>query len=136
MPQKRDYYEVLGVARTATGQELKSAFRKLALHLQAPVLDHARLVVARGQLFGYAVICQRRVNERRQRSSRNTLIDIEGRRETLLRAVELRIAGEADLQAVAEVGVDQRGVVDAVTTANDGLILTDDLAEDSGISRR
>ena len=29
--QKRDYYEVLGVARTATAQELKSAFRKLAL---------------------------------------------------------------------------------------------------------
>ncbi|MBS2026220.1 MAG: DnaJ domain-containing protein, partial [Deltaproteobacteria bacterium] len=28
---KRDYYEVLGVARTATPQELKSAFRKLAL---------------------------------------------------------------------------------------------------------
>src|SRR5205823_14754196 len=29
--QKRDYYEVLGVARTATSQELKSAFRKLAI---------------------------------------------------------------------------------------------------------
>jgi molecular chaperone DnaJ len=29
--QKRDYYEVLGVARTCTPQELKSAFRKLAL---------------------------------------------------------------------------------------------------------
>ena len=29
--QKRDYYEVLGVQRTATGQELKSAFRKLAI---------------------------------------------------------------------------------------------------------
>jgi len=31
LPQKRDYYEVLGVARTATAQELKSAFRKLAI---------------------------------------------------------------------------------------------------------
>jgi len=29
--QKRDYYEVLRVARTCTAQELKSSFRKLAL---------------------------------------------------------------------------------------------------------
>lgn len=29
--QKRDYYEVLGVQRTASAQELKSAFRKVAL---------------------------------------------------------------------------------------------------------
>ncbi|HZX65091.1 MAG TPA: DnaJ domain-containing protein, partial [Myxococcales bacterium] len=31
MHQKRDYYEVLGVARTCTPQELKSSFRKLAM---------------------------------------------------------------------------------------------------------
>src|SRR4029077_21111031 len=28
---KRDYYEVLGVARTCTEQEVKSAYRKLAM---------------------------------------------------------------------------------------------------------
>src|SRR5512134_4073917 len=28
---KRDYYEILGIARSATEQEIKSAYRKLAL---------------------------------------------------------------------------------------------------------
>ena len=30
---KRDYYEVLGVARTAKDPEIKAAFRKLAMQL-------------------------------------------------------------------------------------------------------
>ena len=31
MSSKRDYYEILGVGKNATGEEIKKAFRKLAL---------------------------------------------------------------------------------------------------------
>ena len=31
MPEKRDYYEVLGIPRTANGEEIKKAFRRLAM---------------------------------------------------------------------------------------------------------
>ena len=30
MAEKRDYYEVLGIAKTASADEIKSAYRKLA----------------------------------------------------------------------------------------------------------
>ena len=39
MPEKRDYYEILGVSQDATNEEIKSCFRKLAFQYHP---DHNR----------------------------------------------------------------------------------------------
>ena len=55
---KRDYYEILGVARTATEQEVKSAYRKLALqfHPDRNPGDHAAEEKFKEAAEAYAVL--------------------------------------------------------------------------------
>ena len=41
MPKTKDYYEVLGVPRTASEKEISAAFRKLAREWHPDVSKHA-----------------------------------------------------------------------------------------------
>ena len=44
MASKRDYYEVLGVQKTATDEELKKAYRRLAKKYQNKEMDFLELL--------------------------------------------------------------------------------------------
>jgi molecular chaperone DnaJ len=63
---KRDYYEILGVARTASEQEIKSAYRKLAMqhHPDRNPGDHAAEEKFKECTEAYAVLSD---SEKRQR---------------------------------------------------------------------
>ena len=55
---KRDYYEILGVARTATDVEIKSAYRKLAMkcHPDKNPGDHAAEELFKEAAEAYAIL--------------------------------------------------------------------------------
>src|SRR5262245_45064335 len=59
MSKKRDYYEVLGVSRTASDGELKSAYRKLAMqyHPDRNPGDKAAEEKFKEAAEAYAVLC-------------------------------------------------------------------------------